>query len=180
MTANDDDLLHGSSVGESLTYTVNDSRFTVTKVNNTLANVTFLPVNSDVPTTSVKFTVTDKNNTTSTQTVQINVTNSNDAPVITAFYPVFDNPKISELGMQMFNVSVSDVDLNDNLAFTWEAKDGNNNSFNSLLSVDASDNKKVNFTANGTTGNFVVKVSVKDFSNVTAAKTWNLANSQEI
>ena len=174
LTANDDDLLHGSSVGESLTYTVNDSRFTVTKVNNTLANVTFLPVNSDVPTTSVKFTVTDKNNTTSTQTVQINVTNSNDAPVITAFYPVFDNPKISELGMQMFNVSVSDVDLNDNLAFTWEAKDGNNNSFNSLLSVDASDNKKVNFTANGTTGNFVVKVSVKDLSNATATKTWTL------
>ncbi|MBS3158902.1 lamin tail domain-containing protein, partial [Candidatus Woesearchaeota archaeon] len=178
LAADDDDLPHGSAVGESLTYTANDTRFTVTKINDTLANVTFLPVNSDVPTTSVKFTVTDKNNASSTQTVQINVTNTNDAPQITAFYPIFEDPKISELGLQMFNITAVDVDLNDNLVYTWEAKDNNNNnnnnSFNSLLSVDASDNKKANFTANGTTGNFVVKVSVKDFSNVTAAKTWNL------
>ncbi len=174
LTANDDDLLHGNSVGESLSYTANDTRFSIVKINNSLANVNFMPTNDDVPIVNVKFTVTDKSNATSAQMVQVNVTNTNDAPQITAFYPVFDNPKISELGLQMFNITASDVDLNDNLAFTWEARDSNNNSFNSLLSVDTSNNRTANFTANETIGSFTVKVTVKDSKNVTATKTWTL------
>ncbi|MBI2136169.1 tandem-95 repeat protein [Candidatus Woesearchaeota archaeon] len=173
LTANDDDLVHGSSAGESLTYTANDTRFTITKINNTLANVTLLPVNSDVPRVNVMFRVTDISNTTSTQIVQVNVTNTNDAPQITSFYPVFDNPKISQLGRQGFNVSLNDTDMSDILTLTWEAKDANNNSALGYLSIGSPDNR-INFTANGTTGNFVIKVTVKDLSNATITKIWAL------
>ncbi len=106
LTASDDDLIHG----DSLTYTVNDSRFTVNKISNTLATVSFSPINSDVGTFSVQATVTDSSGQTSKKTFTVTVVNTNDAPTVTVL-----EPNGGELwnGIRQIKWTASDVDVGD-------------------------------------------------------------------
>ena len=159
LTANDEEL----DKGDSLAFSSNDTRFTVTKINITAANVSFTPTNNDVPQTSVKFTVTDLSNAVSSRAATINVLNTNDAPEITSFTPLFNDPKIPEDDQLTFNITPRDIDLGDSLTVSWYVNGlqvGTGNTFA--------------FNANNNTGIFTITTNVTDLAGAQASHSWIL------
>ncbi|MBU0628384.1 MAG: PKD domain-containing protein, partial [Nanoarchaeota archaeon] len=121
--------LHGSDVdsGAVLNYSCNVTAMDVVKVNDSLANVTWTPTNSDVGNKSVKCTVTDNAGAFDYKIFNINVININDAPSIT-------NLPASKTGVvgQSFVYDVNAIDV-----------DGDNSTFTSNSTI---------FTINSTSG----------------------------
>ena len=104
----------------SLTFTSNITSITFTNAaNNSLAIVSWTPTNSYVGNNTANITVSD-GSLTDSQLVTITVTNTNDAPSITAYYPANLNPRISAgTGTQLFNITASDPDTSDTITRTW-------------------------------------------------------------
>ena len=104
----------------SLTFTSNITSITFTNAaNNSLATASWTPTNSNVGNNTANITASD-GTLTDSQLVTITVTNTNDAPSITAYYPANLNPRISaDTGTQLFNITASDPDTGDALNKTW-------------------------------------------------------------
>lgn len=160
ITASDIDLAYG----DSLSYSSNLTQLTIQKINNTLALVSWTPVNDDVGSTAINFTVTDSGGLSSSQTATITVNNTNDAPNISSYYPMF-NPAIADYtGTQTFNITKSDVD-NDPLTVKWIISD-----------IEVSNNDY--YTAgNLSPGTYTVKVVLND-STAYIARSWTLTVSE--
>ncbi len=109
ITATDPDLING----DSLSYSSNLSVISVTKINNTLATVTWInPTDTYVGNNSVEFTVSD-GTLNDSQVITISVTGINDAPVLSSV----GNKLAYENQELLFNVTASDVDVGDVLTF---------------------------------------------------------------
>ena len=116
ITASDPDL----DYGDSLSYSSNISEVSITKINNTLASISWTPTNDYVGNNTINFTVTDSSGLSSSQQATMTVNNTNDAPTISSYYPAFADPKIGETtGLQLFSIAPVDVDIGDALTTTW-------------------------------------------------------------
>lgn len=137
-----------------LTFASNRSDVKVTKFSYT-AVINWTPTNDDVGNTTIKFNVTDTSNLPDTKIVFINVSNVNDAPAITSFFPS-ENPKIAELtGEQIFNVTATDPDVKDTITITWRLNGVVNRTGDTYKAGNLSA-AMYNVTANVTDGNLSV------------------------
>ncbi|RLE37980.1 hypothetical protein DRJ17_05345, partial [Candidatus Woesearchaeota archaeon] len=98
--------------GDALTYTVNDSRLNVNQINNTFANITWIPNQTDVDQSPIVilFNVSDDKGAYTTEIVTVDLNGINDAPTLST---PFSNMTIAE---ENFNDSIdldnhfSDID----------------------------------------------------------------------
>jgi len=142
----------------------NSSVFTITMASN-LSQATFswTPSNSYVGNNTINFSVTDVGGLKDHQIVYILVTNTNDAPDITSYYPTNLNPRIAaSTGSQIFNVTPSDPDTGDTTSTTWlrdnvQVGTGNSYTVSSL-----------------TAGQYNVTAKVNDTSGASATQNWTL------
>ncbi len=147
--------------GDTLTYDSNLSSISITKVNNTLARVSWTPTNSDVGANAVNFTLSDGTKTVS-QVATITIVNTNDAPTITSSSPSSD-PIVKNKTAQTFSVSTSDAD-SDSLSITWYVNGSSNGTGSSFsLTKTISENSEV----------FNITVFVSDGTE-TDSKEWKL------
>jgi len=109
---------------DTLTYSVNLTNITLTKINDTLATVTWIPGNEYVGNHSVLFVVSD-GSLNDTQVVNIEVTNANDPPALAG---VSLDPNVGNNGtiVNVTSVNASDID-GDNLTMYCGDSPGNYN-----------------------------------------------------
>jgi len=165
-SVNEDSILTFNITGsdldsDTLTYSSNLSSITITKTNNTLANVSWTPTNSNVGINLINFSLSD-GTTTVYQTVTITINNTNDAPTITTSSPTSD-PLIKNGTNQTFSVSTSDVD-NDTLTITW---------YINGTSSGTGSSKNITQTTSNSSDIFNITSIVSD-GNTTILKTWYL------
>jgi len=98
-----------------LSYSCNQSVLSVSKINNTLANVTWTPTNDYVGNMSLKCTVTDNESSIDSEEFVIEVVNVNDAPSITTTELPY--AAIGELYEEYIHASDDDLIHGDNLTF---------------------------------------------------------------
>tara|TARA_Y100000310_G_scaffold272554_1_gene287606 strand:- start:414 stop:7118 length:6705 start_codon:yes stop_codon:yes gene_type:complete len=160
ITASDLDL----DYGDSLSYSSNLTQLSIQKINNTFASISWTPVNDDVGSNTINFTVTDNSGLSSSQIAIITVNNTNDAPNISSYYPMF-NPAIADYtGAQLFNITKADID-NDALTVKWTISD-----------IEVSNNDY--YTAsNLSPGTYTVKVVLNDSTSY-VARSWALTVSE--
>lgn len=148
ITASDED-------NDNLTYS-SDSSLTISKINNSIATVSWMPTNDYVGNNTISFTVSD-GSLTDSQLVTITVTNTNDAPSINSYYPTNLNPRIAaNTGSQLFNVTPSDPDASDTTSTTWlrdnvQVGTGNSYTASSLTAGQYNITAKVNDTSGSAT-----------------------------
>ncbi len=143
-----------------LAFAGNRSDVKITKFNYT-AVINWTPTNNDVGISVIKFNVTDTGNLSDIKTVSINVSNLNDAPVITSFFPS-ENPVIPESnGEQLFNASAADADAGDTITITWR--------LNGIINRTGDSYKAGNLSA----ANYSVTANVTD-GNLSVVKSWNM------
>ncbi|MEK6869044.1 MAG: putative Ig domain-containing protein, partial [Nanoarchaeota archaeon] len=105
--------------GDSLIFISNVSSITFTSAaNNSLATANWTPTNDNVGSNSVEFIVKDSSKNAS-QTITITVTNTNDDPTITDFFPLDNRTIAKNVGIQKFNVTFKDVDAGDDATAYW-------------------------------------------------------------
>jgi hypothetical protein len=150
--------------GDVLTYSINDTRLTVTKINNTLANITWTPANGDVGVHSVNVSVTDNFAGVDSETIAITVDDTNDAPTITSFSPLL-NRAMSEAESQIFNITYADVDLGDSITVVW-TRNG--------TSIGGSDSVTLSGLASGS---YNITATITDNASETDLHQWNLTVS---
>lgn len=120
---------------DTLTFTSNISSISFAKnSNNTLATVSWTPTNDNVGNNTIQFTIKDSSKNDS-KTITITVNNTNDAPVITSFFPIDNKTIAKDVGNQTFNVSIKDVDITGSVKI-----DG----------ADASESVRIRWHRNGT------------------------------
>ena len=154
---------------DSLSFSANISAITFTKAaNNSLAAVSWTPTNDNVGDNTVKITASDGSKTDS-KTIKITVTNTNDAPAITDFFPK-DNKSIAEsIGTQKFNVSVADADAGDDTAAYWFRN----------KTIIASNSSNVTITGLNK-GIYNITAIVNDTSGAAARYEWKLTVTTDI
>ncbi len=156
--------IHASDydAGDVLNYASNRSGVSIVKLNNSAAQVSWIPQNTDIGMQSIQLSVTD-GTATDTATATVDVENINDIPEITSYFPL-NNPIIAEdLGVvQQFNVSAKDIDF-DLLSYTWK-----------LDNIVVDNDNKYTFNSNpALVGTHTVFVNVSD-GNLSATRTWTL------
>jgi|TARA_Y100000310_G_scaffold327046_1_gene392799 hypothetical protein len=154
-------LTGSDSDSNTLTYSSNLSSITITKTNNSFANISFTPPNSKVGINRVNFTLSDGTITVS-QVITITVNNTNDAPIVSSSSPS-SNPTIKNGSSQLFSVSTSDSD-SDTLTITWYV-DGSSSSTGSSFNLSKTTSKNSEI--------FNITAIVSD-GNATVARAWNL------
>lgn len=104
---------------DSLAFTSNATSILFTNAaNNSLATVNWTPTNDNIGNNPVEFRVKDSSKNAS-QTITITVTNTNDAPTITDFFPRENKTIAKNAGIQKFNVTFNDVDTGDDATAYW-------------------------------------------------------------
>ncbi len=152
--------------GDTLAYSSNQSNISITKINNSLATVSFTPTNDNVGNNTIKITVNDSS-LTDFETFLITVANVNDAPAIISFFPV-ENKTIAEVEGQLFNVTPSDIDAGDTLTVYW-FKNGTFRASGSSVNI-----------SNLTKGIFNITAIVNDSSGAAARNEWLLAVTLQV
>ena len=123
-TATEDSLLTFSITSfdpdnDSLAFTSNVTSILFTSAaNSSLATVNWTPTNDNVGSNPVEFRVKDSSKNAS-QTITITVTNTNDAPTITDFFPLDNRTIAKNVGVQKFNVTFNDIDTGDDTTAYW-------------------------------------------------------------
>jgi hypothetical protein len=108
---------------DTLNYKTNDSsRYSLISSSNTSAVFSWTPVNEDVPLTSVIVTVTDPSGAESSQTINLSVQNTNDAPSIISLKP--EDAIIGEDKSITLRVNATDPDK-DSLEYHWSVNGSN-------------------------------------------------------
>ncbi|MEK6808945.1 MAG: PKD domain-containing protein, partial [Nanoarchaeota archaeon] len=149
--------------GDKITYSVNDSRVTISRINDTSANATWTPTNDDVGTHQFNFSARDDPGGEISKIISVNVSNTNDAPVIKTYHPQVDKLTIAENERVEFNISFEDVDKNDQDQVTWYLNQD-------IVKTGA--NKLV--VENLQDGKYTVNVTVEDTNGDKATRTWEL------
>ncbi len=136
--------------------------------NNSMANVSWTPTNNNVGDNMVKITANDGSKTDS-KIIRITVTNTNDAPIITGFFPKEDRSIAESVGTQKFNVTVADADAGDNTAAYWFRD-------NAIIASNSS-----NVTIRGLNkGVYNITAIVNDTSGAAARHEWRLTVTTDI
>ena len=86
--------------------------------NNSAAELLWIPTNDYVGSNVVNITVSD-GSLTDSKIFIINVSNTNDAPTITEFFPLDNRTIAKNVGIQKFNLTFTDVDIGDDAAAYW-------------------------------------------------------------
>jgi len=113
ISASDEDI----AFGDSLTFSENSPVATITKLNQTTANFSFLANTPGVYNTTI--TVVDIQGTSDTAQAVITVQNINDAPVISSSTPTTLTVAFAPGTNKTFSITAADED-NDNLTYTWK------------------------------------------------------------
>lgn len=150
--------------------TSNNTKYTVTKISDTKAKISFTPVNNDVPSVTLTVFVTDSQGLTDSEQVTIQVNNTNDAPIIASAHTPYSNPKIHSSKNITFNVTASDPDEKhgDALTVKWYVNGTLNTSGNKLI-----------FNPDGKIGLYKVLANVTDKENASAFKEWLLTVAEK-
>jgi len=101
------------SDGDSITYSL-DTVIANMSINSTTGVITWIPQNSQVGANTVVARATDNNSAYSTQTFVVNVSNVNDAPVITSKAPSHGQQGV----VYSYSMAVDDVDAGDTLNYS--------------------------------------------------------------
>ena len=130
------------------------------------------PVNGDVGAIAVKVTATDAGSATVSDTFNITVTNTNDAPTVANAIADQTIAEDSALSFQ-FNTNVfADVDVGD--TFTYAATLSNGSALPAWLSFDAATRTFSGTPVNGDVGAIAVKVTATDAGSATVSDTFNI------
>lgn len=169
VTANDSDTQYplnftDTSKDDSVNFTV----FAMADLNDTTALINFTPTNDDVALYEFHIIVEDTASESNLIKVRFNITNVNDPPNITSFFPTDQTPSIAENTTQKFNYTATDPDLihGDLLGNRWlldgVLQDENTSSFNYTPG----------FCDSGIIHN--ITLVVYDSSNTNATVEWNV------
>jgi len=160
--------------GDGLIFTSNLSSISFTNAaNNSLATVSWTPTNDDVGSNVITFVVNDTNKTAS-ETIEITVTNTNDAPTIISFSPVENTTIAVNVGSQRFEVTFADIDIGDYVNATWFR----NTTDNIALKI-AANSSNVTVT-NLDEGIYNITVIVNDTAGLEARNEWILTVTADI
>ncbi len=148
---------------EALTFSSNHSSIAISKINNSLATVSWKPTNRDLGINTINFTVSDSSLIDSKViTITVNFTN-NTAPNITSL------PKTTATVNEKYNYDVDATDSDDDILSFSLKTDASN------IAIDSSTGL-ITFTPSFA-GFFVVNVSVSDFIEITN-QSYNITVSQ--
>ncbi|MEZ7982417.1 MAG: putative Ig domain-containing protein, partial [Paracoccaceae bacterium] len=162
--------------GDSLTYTTTlsdgsalPSWLAFDAVTRTFSGT---PLNGDVGVIAVKVTATDSSSAAVTDTFNVTVTNTNDAPTVANAIADQTIAEDSALSFQFNSNVFADVDAGDSLTYTTTLSDGS--ALPSWLAFDAVTRTFSGTPLNGDVGVIAVKVTATDSSYATVADTFNL------
>ena len=163
--------------GDSLTYTATlaDGAALPTWLSFDPATLTFsgTPENGDVGSISVMVSATDSEGTSASDTFALEVTNTNDAPLV--LNPIIDPPSTEEDAAFEFVLpptTFEDVDAGDSLTYTATLADGA--ALPTWLSFDPATLTFSGTPENGDVGNISVEVVATDSEGATASDTFDL------
>jgi VCBS repeat-containing protein len=162
--------------GDTLTYTATLSNGAPlpTWLNFDATTRTFfgLPANGDVGTLSVRVTASDGTATVS-DTFNINVSNTNDAPVVANAIANQSATEDQAFSFQLASDTFADVDQGDTLTYTATLPDGS--ALPSWLRFDAATRTFSGTPENDDVGTISVKVMATDGSNASVSETFDIA-----
>ena len=163
-------------LGDSLTYTatLSDGSALPSWLAFNAATRTFsgTPLNGDVGVIAVKVTAFDSSSAAVTDTFNVTVTNTNDAPTVANAVADQTIAEDSALSFQFNSNVFADVDAGDSLTYTTTLSDGS--ALPSWLAFDAATRTFSGTPLNGDVGVIAVKVTATDSSYATVADTFNL------
>jgi hypothetical protein len=130
------------------------------------------PTNSDVGTIAVKVTATDAAGAAVSDTFDLEVTNTNDAPTLANAIADQTIAEDSALSFQ-FNANVfADVDVDDTITFTATLSDGT--ALPAWMTFTAATRTFTGTPLNADVGTIAVKVTATDAANLAVSDTFNL------
>ncbi len=154
--------------GDTLTFSSTTPADISVSINQLTGIVTLNPNTNFNGTNFITFSASDGIDTTFSNQVTLNVTNVNDAPNITSFFPTENKTIAANVGSQEFNVTFTDVDIGDIVTASWFS-DG-------TFLVDSS-----NVTVSGLSeGIYNITVIVTDILGESARNEWLLNVTSEI
>lgn len=137
---------------DTLTFSSNYSRFTITSINSTAADFNFTPTNDDVGNHSITIYVNDTWNASDSEVIWLNISNINNPPVLDAI----ENQTITLNKTFMLNISATDAD-GDSLTFY-----SNDSKFNITTINSTHGSFNLTFDSTDDIGNYTVNITVSD------------------
>ena len=170
-------------VGDSLTYSATKSDGTPLPswlaFNSLTQRFSGTPLNADVGTLSIKVTATDGSNATVTDTFEIVVANTNDAPTVANIIPDQTASEDSAFTFAFATNTFADVDVGDSLTYSATKSDGT--ALPSWLTFTAATRTFSGTPLNANVGTLSIKVTSKDSRNASISDTFDIvvANSND-
>jgi hypothetical protein len=130
------------------------------------------PTNEDVGTLSITVTANDGNGGTATDTFNIVVANTNDAPTIANTIPNQNATQDSAFSFQFAANTFSDVDVGDTLTYSAQVVGGG--MLPTWLSFDAATRTFSGTPANGDVGTLSIEVTANDGNGGTVIESFNI------
>ncbi|MCP5006955.1 MAG: Ig family protein, partial [Planctomycetes bacterium] len=162
--------------GDSLSYTAKlaDDSALPSWLSFDAASRTFsgTPANADVGTLSIKVTADDSNGGTITDTFDLTINNSNDAPTVANAIPDQAATEDTAFNFQFAANVFADMDVGDTLSYT--AKLADDSALPSWLSFDANTRTFSGTPANTDVGTLSIKVTADDSNGGTITDTFDL------
>ncbi|MCX7420915.1 MAG: putative Ig domain-containing protein, partial [Planctomycetia bacterium] len=171
-------------VGDSLAYsaTKSDGSALPSWLTFTAATRTFsgTPLNADVGMLSIKVTVTYGSNATASDTFDVVVANTNDAPAVANAIPDRNATEDAAFTFQFAANTFEDVDLGDSLTFSATKSDGT--ALPSWLSFTAATRTFFGIPLNANVGTLSIKVTSKDSRNASISDAFDIvvANTNDV
>jgi hypothetical protein len=130
------------------------------------------PVNEDVDNLSIKVTATDKEGELVSNTFELGVVNTNDAPTLKTAITLQTATEDKAFSFTFPENTFNDVDFGDSLTYTATNADGN--ALPSWLSFDANTRTFSGIPVNENVGNLSLQVTATDHDGESASDTFNL------
>ena len=130
------------------------------------------PLNADVGTLSIRVTATDSSNATASDTFDIVVANTNDAPTVANVIADRNATEDSEFTFAFAENSFADVDVGDSLTYSATKSDGT--ALPTWLTFTAATRTFSGTPLNADLGTLSIRVTAKDGSNATATDTFDI------
>ncbi len=163
--------------GDSLTYsaTLSNNNPLPSWLTFNAATRTFsgTPTNSNVGTLSIKVTATDTNAKSVSDTFDLAIANTNDAPTVSLAIADRSATADSTFNFQIPANTFNDIDAGDSL--TYSATRSDNSALPSWLSFNAATRTFSGIPLEGSVGTLSLKVTATDEAGVSVSETFNLA-----
>ncbi|MCB1876930.1 MAG: putative Ig domain-containing protein, partial [Chromatiales bacterium] len=178
------DTFNDPDAGDTLNYsaTLTDDSALPAWLSFDAATRTFsgTPTNDDVGTVTVKVTADDGNGGTISDTFDIVVANSNDAPVVANTIPDQAATEVSAFTFQFASNTFSDVDVGDTLSYS--ATQADDSALPGWLSFDAATRTFSGTPSNADVGTLSVKVTADDGNGGMVSDTFDIvvANTNDV